>query len=66
MTALTPACDTVRLGCVSYLNTLPLIEGVSKLDRARLTLTAPSRLIDLLLEDSVDLGLISLIDYQRS
>ena len=66
MTTLAPACDTVRLGCVSYLNTLPLIEGVGKLDRARLTLTAPSRLIDLLTDRSIDVGLISLIDYQRS
>lgn len=56
----------VRLGCVSYLNTLPLIEGLGKLADARLTLTAPSRLIDLLVDDQVDLALVSLIDYQRS
>jgi chorismate dehydratase len=56
----------IRLGCVSYLNTLPLIEGLGKLRDARLTLTAPSRLIDLLLADEVDLALVSLIDHQRS
>lgn len=66
MSTIAPACETVRLGCVSYLNTLPLIEGIGKLDRARLTLTAPSRLIDLLTEKAIDVGLISLIDYQRS
>ncbi len=58
--------EPVRLGCVSYLNTLPLIEGLGKLRDARLTLTAPSRLIDLLLADEVDLALVSLIDHHRS
>ncbi len=56
----------IRLGCVSFLNTLPLIEGLGKLSDARLTLTAPARLIDLLLQREVDLGLLSVIDYQRS
>lgn len=55
-----------RLGCVSYLNTLPLIEGLGKLRDVRMTLTAPSRLIDLLEEDEADLALVSVIDYQRS
>ena len=55
-----------RLGCVSYLNTLPLIEGLGKLRDVRLTLTAPSRLIDLLEGDEADLALVSVIDYQRS
>ncbi len=64
-----PSPDTAqpfRLGCVSYLNTLPLIEGLAKLEGLRLTLTAPSRLIDLLLADEIDMGLVSIIDYQRS
>lgn len=56
----------IRLGCVSFLNTLPLIEGLGKLANARLTLTAPARLIDLLLQKEVDMGLLSVIDYQRS
>jgi len=55
-----------RLGCVSYLNTLPLIEGLAKLQGLRLTLTAPSRLIDLLLAGEIDMGLVSIVDYQRS
>ena len=53
-------------GAVSYLNTLPLIEGLGKLDSIELTLTAPSRLIDLLLAEDVELALASIIDYQRS
>lgn len=56
----------VRLGAVSYLNTLPLIEGLGKLSDLSLTLTAPSRLIDLLTEGTVDLALASVIDAQRS
>lgn len=55
----------IRLGAVSYLNTLPLIEGLGKLADVRLTLTAPSRLIDLLAADEIDMGLVSVIDAQR-
>ncbi|HVZ94997.1 MAG TPA: menaquinone biosynthesis protein [Phycisphaerales bacterium] len=51
---------------MSFLNTLPLIEGLGKLEDARLTLTAPSRLIDLLLGDEIDIGLVSIIDAQRA
>lgn len=55
-----------RLGAVSYLNTLPLIEGLGKLSDVALTLTAPSRLIDLLMDQRVDLALASVIDAQRA
>ena len=58
--------SVVRLGCPSFLNTLPLIEGLGKLEGVRLTLTAPARLIDLLAERAIDLGLISTIDAMRS
>jgi chorismate dehydratase len=43
-----------------------MVEGLGKLADVALTLTAPARLIDLLLEGSIDAGLISLIDAQRS
>lgn len=66
MESTTAATRVVRIGAVSYLNTLPLIEGLGKLEDARLTLTAPARLIDLVLDDEVDLALVSVIDYQRS
>lgn len=56
----------IRLGAVSYLNTLPLVEGLGKLSDVALTLTAPARLIDLLMEGAIDAGLISLIDAQRA
>jgi chorismate dehydratase len=55
-----------KVGAVSYLNTLPLIEGLGKLGDVELTLTAPSGLIDLLLGGEVELALASIIDYQRS
>lgn len=55
-----------KVGAVSFLNTLPLIEGLGKLKDIELTLTAPSGLIDLLLGGEVDLALASIIDYQRS
>lgn len=55
-----------RLGAVSYLNTLPLIAGLEKLSGCELRLAPPARLIDLLLDGAIDLGLVSLIDYQRS
>jgi chorismate dehydratase len=60
------AVQPVRLGAVSYLNTLPLIEGLGKLADVSLTLTAPSRLIDLLMDGTVDLALASIIDAQRA
>lgn len=55
-----------KVGAVSYLNTLPLIEGLGKLGDVELKLTAPSGLIDLLLGGEVELALASIIDYQRS
>lgn len=61
-----PAAAPLRLGAVSYLNTLPMVEGLGKLSNLALTLTAPAKLIDLLLEGRIDAGLISLIDHQRS
>lgn len=57
-----------RVGVVSYVNTLPLIDGLEKLSPEDLALIpgVPSQLIDLLIADEVDLALCSIIDYQRS
>lgn len=60
------AQSTARIGCVSYMNTLPLIEGLGKLDDVRLTLTAPSGLAGLLAQGEVDVALVSVIDYHRA
>lgn len=56
----------IRLGCVSFLNTLPLIEGLEKSAEVSLCAAPPSRLIDLLEAGEVDLALLSMIDAQRS
>lgn len=61
--------DRVRIGCVKYLNTLPLIEGLASWQEAELIAAVPSRMIDLLLGGvggEVDMALVSLIDYARS
>lgn len=56
----------IRVGCVSYLNTLPLIEGLDKCPELSLVPAVPAHLIDLLTERRVDVGLVSLVDTQRS
>ncbi len=61
-----PAGDEIRLAAVSYLNTTPLIEGVAKLPRVRLTLSAPAGLIDLLESGQAHMALASIIDAARS
>ncbi|MBT8483946.1 MAG: hypothetical protein KJO43_00095, partial [Phycisphaerae bacterium] len=56
----------VRLGVVSFLNARPLIDGLETLADVSVRHSVPSRLIDQLLEDEVDVALCSSIDYQRS
>ena len=56
----------LRLGVVSYLNTLPLIDGLDRLEGLELRHSVPSLLIDQLLEGEVDMALCSTVDYQRS
>ncbi len=56
----------IRLGAVSFVNTLPLIDGLENLADLALHYAVPSRLLDMLLDDEVDLALCSSIDYQRS
>ncbi len=56
----------VRIGCVKYLNTLPLIEGLSSWRDAELISAVPARLIDMLLSREVDLALASVIDAARN
>lgn len=56
----------VRIGVVSFVNTLPLIDGLETLRDVRLQCSVPSLLIDQLLAGEVDLALCSSIDYQMS
>ena len=55
-----------RLGAVSYLNTLPLIEGLGACADLDLTLAAPSRLLPMLESGGVDLALAPVVDALRS
>ena len=56
----------IRLGVVSFVNTLPLIDGLENLADLDLRFTVPSLLLDQLVGDEVDIALCSSIDYQRS
>lgn len=56
----------LRIGCVKYLNTLPLVEGLASCADLGVVTAVPARLIDMLLQDQIDVGLVSLIDAARS
>lgn len=61
--------DPVRIGCVSYLNTVPMIEGLERARAATLIPAPPARLVDLLTAnrpDRAEVALLSIIDAQRS
>ncbi len=55
----------VRLGVVSFLNALPLIDGLDKLAGVELRCDVPSMLLYRQVAGDVDVGLCSSIDYQR-
>ena len=54
--------DAVRIGCVQYLNTLPLIEGLRTWKDCELVTAVPSKLIGMLRRGDVDVALASVID----
>lgn len=56
----------VRVGVVSFVNTLPLIDGLELLSDIKLQHSVPSLLLDQLLNDDVEVALSSSIDYQRA
>ncbi len=56
----------VRLGIVSFLNTLPLVDGLERCADLELRRSVPSLLLGQLLRGEVDAALCSSIDYQRS
>ena len=57
--------DTVRIGCVKYQNTLPLIEGLGMWRGCELVTSAPSGLIGMLRRGEVDVALASVVDGAR-
>ena len=54
-----------RIGCVSYLNSKPLIEGVDDDPRCVVKFDVPSRLLGDLLAGRTDIALCPVIDYFR-
>ncbi len=55
----------LRIGAVSFLNTVPLIEGLEDRPGIDLQRDLPSRLADLLFEGRIDVGLIPVVEYLR-
>ena len=55
-----------RLGAVSYLNTLPLIDGLNRIPGVSVVPDVPARLADRLEAGETDLSLCSVIDQQIS
>jgi len=56
----------VRIGCVSFLNARPLIDGLDGRDDLSVRYDVPSGLLADLESGEVDLALCPVIDYQRS
>jgi chorismate dehydratase len=51
----------IRVGAVSYLNTLPLLYGIRDsdlMDEIELIIDYPARIADLILQDRIDIGLV--------
>jgi chorismate dehydratase len=55
----------LRIGAVSFLNTVPLIEGLQEKAGVDLQRDLPARLADLLFEGCIDVGLIPIVEYLR-
>ncbi|HVP72474.1 MAG TPA: menaquinone biosynthesis protein [Phycisphaerales bacterium] len=61
-----PALVKARLGVVSFINTLPLIDGLENLASVELRHSVPSLLLEQLLAGETDIALCSSIDFQQS
>jgi chorismate dehydratase len=57
---------THTVGSVSYLNALPLVEGLDEESGVTVTSDVPSRLLDTLLQGRASVALCPIIDYQTS
>lgn len=55
-----------RVGCVSYLNSKPLIEGLTDLPDPQVRFDVPARLLSDLEAGEVDIALCPVIDYHRA
>lgn len=57
---------TYRVGCVSYINAKPLIEGLEQHADAQVRYDVPAALLDDLLSEEVDIALCPVMDYFKS
>ncbi len=58
--------ELVRLGVVSFVNTLPLVAGLDGCEDLEVRPSVPSLLLDRLVSGEADVALCSSIDYQRA
>jgi chorismate dehydratase len=54
------------VGCVSFLNAAPLIDGIEEDGQVRLITDVPSRLLETLLKRSATIALCPTIDFQTA
>lgn len=57
---------SLRVGCVSFLNAIPLIEGIDGLSDVAVSYDVPSALLAMLEAGEVDVSLCPVIDLQQS
>lgn len=60
-----PVANPLRIGAVSFVNSVPLIEGLDQHPDVLLQRDLPARLADLLAEGRIDVGLIPAVEYLR-
>lgn len=60
------AMKPIRIACVRFLNTAPLVEGLSKMEGLSLLPAVPSRIANMVASGEADLGLCSIVDAVRS
>jgi len=56
---------SIRVACVRFLNTAPLVEGLEQVEGLTLVPTVPSRIGEMVEKDEADLGLASIVDAVR-
>jgi chorismate dehydratase len=58
--------NPVRIACVRYLNTVPMIEGLDKLRGLELVPIVPAGIAGMVTRGEADIGLVSLVDAARA
>lgn len=58
--------EPVRVACVRYLNTAPLVEGLDAVEGLALVPSVPSAIVGMLASGEADVGLASVVDAARS